>query len=114
MMQAKRCEMNETSDIPHPDAQAALDRLLSVALSDTGQSRIAANFLLAWWNASDWGGFDIADLFSVDRAIAADMASIFAYLGQHGVATYADAFGRRAEMVELIRLWRSADVEAAE
>ncbi|MFC3216481.1 MULTISPECIES: hypothetical protein [Sphingomonadaceae] len=106
--------MNETDNIPHSEAQAALDRLLTVALSDTGQSRITANFLLAWWNAHDWGGFDIADLFGVDRAIAADMASIFAYLGQHGVATYADAFGRKGEMVELIRLWRRADVETAE
>ncbi|WP_226998738.1 DUF7673 family protein [Tardibacter chloracetimidivorans] len=113
-MQAKRCEMNETGNIPHSEAQAALDRLLTVALSDTGQSRITANFLLAWWNASDWGGFDIADLFSVDRAIAADMTTLFAFLGQQGVATYADAFGRRAEIVKLIRLWRRADVETAE
>ncbi len=106
--------MNETGNISHSDAQAALDRLLPLALSDTGQSRITANFLLAWWNAHDHGGFDIADLFSVDRAVADDMACLFAFLGQHGGAVYADAFGRRAEMVELIRLWRNADVEAAE
>lgn len=106
--------MNEAAMISHSDAQAALDRLLSLALSDTGQARIAANFLLAWWNAQDWGGFDIADLFSVDRAIANDMACLFGFLGQRGSAIYADAFGRRAEMVELIRLWRKADVEAAE
>lgn len=105
--------MNEIGNISHSEMQAALDRLLTVALSDTGQSRITANFLLAWWNAQEQGGFDIADLFGVDRAIAADMASIFAYLGQHGVAIYADAFGRRAEMMELIRRWRRADVEAA-
>lgn len=100
--------------ISHSEAQAALDRLFKVALSDTGQSRVTANFLLAWWNAQDWGGFDIAELFSVDRAIADDMACIFSYLGQHGSATYADAFDRRAETVELIRLWRKAEVEAVE
>ena len=30
---------------------AALERLIGVAQSDTGQSRRAADFLLAWWNA---------------------------------------------------------------
>jgi hypothetical protein len=35
---------------------AALERLIQVAQGDTGQSRIVANFLLAWWNAEECGG----------------------------------------------------------
>jgi hypothetical protein len=37
------------------DALAALDRLVAIAQSDTGQSRRVANFLLAWWNAGSCG-----------------------------------------------------------
>lgn len=51
--------------------RAAFERLLSVAQGDTHQSRYAANFLLAWWNAGSLGGFDRTDLFGVDSAIAA-------------------------------------------
>lgn len=54
--------------------RAAFERLLKLAQSDTHQSRRAANFLLAWWNADSLGAFDPADLFGVDSAIAADMA----------------------------------------
>ncbi len=105
--------MSEIPNISRTAVQAALDRLLTVAMSNTGQSRIAANFLLAWWNATDLGGFELADLFAVDRAIASDMAIIFAFLGQQGGAVYPDAFDGRAEIVALIRLWRRNDVEAA-
>lgn len=76
-----------------PEVKAALDRLIDVARSDTGQSARVANFLLAWWDGDEWGHFPIADLFGVDRSIAADMATIFAFLGQHPGAIYAYAFG---------------------
>ena len=105
--------MTEMPHISRTSVQAALDRLLTVAMSNTGQSRIAANFLLAWWNAAELGGFDLADLFSIDRAIANDMAIIFAFLGQQGGAVYPDAFDGRAEIVALIRMWRRIDADAA-
>lgn len=89
-----------------PEVKAALDRLIDIARSDTGQSARVANFLLAWWNGADWGHFPIADLFGVDRPIAADMATIFAFLGQHPGAIYADAFGYREAMADLVELWR--------
>ena len=46
--------------------RTAFARLLKIAQSDTGQSGRVASFVLAWWNAADHGGFDIADLFAVD------------------------------------------------
>lgn len=52
------------------------------------------------------GAFPIADLFGVDRAIAADMATIFTFLGQHPGAIYADAFGYRDAMADLVERWR--------
>jgi hypothetical protein len=58
----------------------ALDRLIQIALGDTGQSRIVANFLLAWWNAEQCGGFDLTDVWGVDTSIAADMQHVFGLL----------------------------------
>lgn len=89
-----------------PEVQAALERLIDLARSDTGQARRAANFLLAWWDGGTWGHFPITDLFGVDRAIAADMATVFSFLGQHGGAVYADAFGFREAMADLVERWR--------
>lgn len=89
-----------------PEVQAALERLIDLARSDTGQARRAANFLLAWWDGDTWGHFPITDLFGVDRAIAADMATVFSFLGQHGGAVYADAFGFREAMADLVERWR--------
>lgn len=89
--------------------RAAFERLLNLAQSDTGQSRRAANFLLAWWNADSLGGFDIADLFGVDTGIAADMATVFTWLAGQNNATYPTEYS--ASIEKLIEEWR-ADVWA--
>jgi hypothetical protein len=46
---------------------AALDRLLAHAQRDSGQSRVVADFLLAWWNSGSCGAFDLTSLWSLDR-----------------------------------------------
>src|SRR5258707_1248878 len=61
-------------------AKDATRRLLGIAEGDTGQSRRVADFLLAWWNAGECGGFDFADLWNVDMEIADDMVTVFALL----------------------------------
>jgi hypothetical protein len=53
---------------PPDKSRAALQRLIQIAQDDTGQSRIVANFLLAWWNAGECGGFDLTDVWGVDTA----------------------------------------------
>ena len=92
-------------------AAAALDKLIELARSDTGQARRAANFLLAWWNGEDCGYFPIADLFGVDATIATHMTTIIGFLGQHEGAIYPDAFGRKAEMIELVSRWRNFETD---
>ncbi len=67
------------------EALAALDRLIIIAQSDTGQSRRVANFLLAWWNAGNCGGFDLTDLWMVDRAIADDILTVTGLIAQSHV-----------------------------
>ena len=94
--------------LAHPEVKIALNRLIELARSDTGQSRRAANFLLAWWDGDQWGHFPVTDLFGVDRDVAADIATVFAFLGQHGGAVYINAFGDqyRDQMADLVVRWR--------
>lgn len=84
--------------------RAAFERLLDLAKSDTGQARRAANFILAWWNADSLGGFDIAELFGQDTAIAADMAIVFGWIARRSNAVYPEEY--RAEIEGLIEAWR--------
>jgi hypothetical protein len=51
----------------------ALGRLCATARRDTGQSRRVANFLPAWHNAEENGGWDPTDLWNVDTAVAEDL-----------------------------------------
>jgi len=83
----------------------AFERLLRIAASDTGQARRVANFVLAWWNAEDWGGFDLVDLFNVDRAISMDMARVFYFLATYpGGGIYPQEY--KDQILTVIEQWR--------
>jgi hypothetical protein len=84
--------------------QAALERLIQVAQGDTGQSRIVASFLLAWWNAQECGGFDLTDLWGVDPAIAVDMLRVLALVARG--QSYPDDLGYGKQFEALVRAWR--------
>ena len=56
--------------------------------------------------------FPISDLFSVDRAIAADIATLVAFLGQQPCAVYPNEFERREEIVVTSANGRAARTEA--
>ena len=92
--------------ISFDDVGAAIGRLLAIARSDTGQSARVADFLLAWWNGPDNGHFPILHLANCDATIGEDMVIIMAYLAQEPTV-YADAWGYRAAMVELVERWRA-------
>jgi hypothetical protein len=91
---------------PPDKSRAALERLIQIAQGDTGQSRIVANFLLAWWNAEECGGFDLTDVWGVDTSIAVDMLRVFALLA--GCHQYPDAMGYRKHFEAIVRAWRPA------
>ncbi len=84
--------------------KAALERLLKIARSDTGQSRRVADFLLAWWNAGSCGSFDFTTMWACDRAIVDDMVTVFAYVGHHD--HYPDALGFGPEFESVVNAWR--------
>lgn len=81
----------------------ALEELLAVAQRDTGQSRRCANFLLAWWNAAENGGFDLSELWGLDRELASACAVVFAWVAQHGV--YPDTLGYGPQFEALAKAW---------
>nr|CAC79152.1 hypothetical protein 12.2 kDa [uncultured bacterium] len=84
--------------------RAALQRLLAIAKSDTGQSRRTADFLLAWWNAGSCGSFDLTELWGLDTAIAQDMVTVFALVAR--VHVYPDTLGFKADFEAIVREWR--------
>jgi hypothetical protein len=87
------------------EQKSALERLIAIAQSDTGQSRRVANFLLAWWNASECGGFDMTDLWQVDEAIASDMVAVFRLLAN--CHSYPDTLGYELQFARIIDAWRT-------
>jgi hypothetical protein len=57
-----------------------LERLIRITEGDSGQCSVVADFLLAWWNADEYGGFNLTDVWAVDEKIAADMLAVFEQL----------------------------------
>jgi hypothetical protein len=86
------------------DQKAALERLLAIAQSDTGQARRVADFLLAWWNAGECGGFDLTNPWGVDASIAEDMVIVFGYVARANA--YPDALGFNVQFQSIVRGWR--------
>ena len=85
--------------------QLALDRLLEHADGHSGQSGYVADFLLAWWNAEECGGFDLTKLWSLDTAIAADVVTVTGLISR--VHQYPDSLGYGPRFDQLIRAWRT-------
>jgi hypothetical protein len=86
------------------EPQAALERLVRIASGDSGQCRIVGNFLLAWWNATEYGGFDLADMWAVDSAIADDMITVFTHIVH--CRCYPDSLGYSPYFQIIAERWR--------
>lgn len=84
--------------------RAALERLLGAAQRDTGQSRRVADFLLAWWNAANCGGFDITTAWGLDEEIAKDVVTVFGLAVRCN--TYPDTLGYGPQFEAVVREWR--------
>ncbi len=88
-----------------------LARLLNIALSDTGQSRRVANFLLAWHNAIENGGWDPIDLWNVDTQIAEDILECLRIMRlEHAYPGELDAGRFKSPMERIWKIWRGANV----
>jgi hypothetical protein len=91
------------------ETRRAIERLLNVAMNPTGQSSIVTNFLLAWWNADECGGFDLTEIWAVDQDIAADMVAVFATIARSH--HYPDTLGYGARFDQLVRSAYRGDVK---
>lgn len=96
--------MNENTQEVKPEEREALKRLLAVAASDTGQSRKVANFLLAWWNAETCGGFDLTDLWGLDKSLRNDAVTVFSMVAR--VNSYPDTLGFKPQFERIVADWR--------
>lgn len=97
------CRMPVKNDLDLIE-RAALDRLLEVAYRPTGQGRVVASFLLAWWNAEECGAFDLTDLWVLDKAIGDEMCRIFRAIAS--MCKYPDRLGYEKQFNRLVREWR--------
>jgi len=86
------------------EAWEALARLLRIARTDTGQARRVANFLLAWHNAEENGGWGPADLWGVADAIADDMLIVLRLIRDSN--RYPGDLGSEDEIAAVWRAWR--------
>lgn len=83
---------------------AAVLRLVEAAKVPSDQGRVVADFLLAWHNAGENGGFDLTGLWRVAPAIVQDMVTVFGLIAtQHA---YPDELGFGQDLEMLWRMWR--------
>lgn len=93
-----------TQQEPTTAEHEAIVRLWRIAKTDTGQARRVANFLLAWWNAEENGGFDLTDLWNVDDVTARDMVTVFAMVAR--VHSYPDTLGYDELIKDVLGQWK--------
>lgn len=87
-------------------AQPAWERLVAIAMQDTGQARRVADFLLSWHNAGDNGGWNPADFWSVDESIADDMLTVLRLIRE--CRCYPDELGWGKQMEAIWQVWRGS------
>lgn len=87
-----------------PAEKQALENLLKHAQGATDQSRRVADFLLAWWNPSECGKYDMTTAWGVDDDIMEDMCVVFRLASR--AHSYPDKLGYEKQFAAIIREWR--------
>ncbi len=80
-------------------------RLMRISMGSTGQCRRVADFLLAWHNAEENGGWDPTDLWNVDATIADDILTALRLLYVEN--RYPGDLGFQKEIAQIWELWRA-------
>ena len=95
-----------------PAERQALENLLAHAQGDTGQSRRIADFLLAWWNPSACGAYDMTTGWGLDEAIVEDLCAVFRLATRAN--SYPDTLGYGPQFEAVVRAWRPELIEQKE
>lgn len=102
--------MNEVMDkemlAAFNEARPSLDRLFEMAIEhSSGGPRRIADFLLAWWNARDYGSFDFTEFWSLDRRIIDDCLIVLRFVAHN--KTYLDELPEYKEKFKRVHaIWR--------
>jgi hypothetical protein len=92
------------------DELAALHRLVKLTENDSGQCARVANFLLALWNAGECGGFDLTDLWMLDRVIVDDILVVIGLIARRH--EYPTAYDLGPEFEHMVKAWRPGHTAA--
>jgi hypothetical protein len=87
------------------NADHALHRLLRIASGNGPHARRAADFVLAWHNAEDHGGWDPRELSFFDRRTAQDVLEVLHTVHKSPSSLEYPRLTR--EIASLTRIWRS-------
>lgn len=90
---------------PTDDQLAALRRCFERARGSSGGESRVRRLLFAWWNATELGGFDIADLWSLSDEWREDCLTVIGMVARGPSGWYADRYGFGDEMKELVELY---------
>lgn len=85
------------------EGRAALERLLEIAEGDSGGETRVRKFLLSWWNAPSFGGFDPTDLWTFDSGIVRDVFTVLVMI--NNARAYPDTLGYRDRFDWLVVRW---------
>jgi hypothetical protein len=91
--------------------RAALTRLFDLAEGYSGGSLRARTLLCAWWNGAELGGFDFADLWSLDDEVLDAALTVINLIGRLPVGTYADKWPEFANRMCALAIRRAAEVK---
>lgn len=89
----------------HPSSDDAFARLVRIASASGPDARRAADFLLAWHNAEDHGGWNPRDLWLLDKRTAQDILDVLKSIRKS--SPFLEQPGLTREIALLTRIWRA-------
>jgi ribosomal protein L37AE/L43A len=95
----------EAATVPNEKEQAALAFCFRAAAGDSGGQRRVRKFLFAWHNAGELGGFDFADLWSLDEQHLAAVLTLINMIARGQTGYYPHHYGYEADMEALIETY---------
>lgn len=92
----------ERESVPDESEAAALAFLFRVAPQGYGGAARVRQFLFAWHNAAELGGFDLASLWSLDEDHAGAILTVIKMIARGPTGWYPSHYGYAADITALI------------
>jgi len=95
----------EAATVPNEKEQAALAFCFRAARGDSGGQRRVRQFLFSWHNARELGGFDFADLWSLDEKHLDAVLTVALMIARGPTGYYPHHYGYESDMEALIETY---------